>query len=216
MTDLGFRLANRRASPSSPRSLSRRAIHRPTPIEVGRTHHQGFHGQWFQPQSWAAPATTLANWHFDLRSGLWKRIHMSRAARLPSLLAVAALRLRDAPPKAESRARPSLWPSRVVRCSSGTMIVMPDRSSKRPRDPNALAKQLVDEATGDAPKFDPDAGKDPAAVALGRKGGLKGGRVRAERMTPEQRSEAARKAAQARWSNSRAGSDLSLGDPPSD
>jgi hypothetical protein len=77
---------------------------------------------------------------------------------------------------------------------------MPDRSSKRSRDVNELAKQLVDEATGDAPKFDPDAGKDPAAVALGRKGGLKGGKARAESMTPEQRSEAAKKAAAARWS----------------
>jgi hypothetical protein len=78
---------------------------------------------------------------------------------------------------------------------------MPDRSRKRPTDPNELAKQLVDEATGDAPKFDPDEGKDPAAVALGRKGGLKGGKARAEKMTPEQRAESARKAAQARWRN---------------
>ena len=77
---------------------------------------------------------------------------------------------------------------------------MPDRSSKRPPDPNALAKQLVDEATGAEPKYDPDAGKDPAAVALGRKGGLKGGKARAAKMTPAQRSEAARKAAAARWS----------------
>jgi hypothetical protein len=76
---------------------------------------------------------------------------------------------------------------------------MPDRSSKRPRDPNELAKQLVDEATGEAPPFDPDAGKDPAAVELGRRGGLKGGKARAAKMTPEQRSEAARKAAAARW-----------------
>jgi hypothetical protein len=76
---------------------------------------------------------------------------------------------------------------------------MPDRSSKRPRDPNALAKRLVDEATGAAPKFDPDAGKDPAAVALGRKGGLKGGKARAAKMTPEERTESARKAAAARW-----------------
>lgn len=76
---------------------------------------------------------------------------------------------------------------------------MPDRSSKRPRDVNELAKQLVDEAVGDAPPFDPDAGKDPAAVALGRKGGLKGGKARAAKMTPEQRSEAAKKAAAARW-----------------
>ena len=75
---------------------------------------------------------------------------------------------------------------------------MPDRS-RRPRDVNALARQLVNEATGEAPPFDPDAGKDPAAVALGRRGGLKGGKARAERMTPEERSESARKAAEARW-----------------
>jgi hypothetical protein len=71
---------------------------------------------------------------------------------------------------------------------------MPKRSSKKPRDVNALAAQIVREATAD-----PDEGKDPAAVSLGRRGGLKGGKVRAIRMTPEQRSEAAKKAAQARW-----------------
>lgn len=76
---------------------------------------------------------------------------------------------------------------------------MPDRSRKRPRDPNELAKQLVDEATGVEPKYDPDEGKDPAAVALGRKGGLKGGKERAARMTPAERVEAAKKAAAARW-----------------
>jgi hypothetical protein len=76
---------------------------------------------------------------------------------------------------------------------------MPERSRKRPTDPNELGKQIVDEATGEAPPFDPDEGKDPAAVALGRKGGLKGGKARAASMTPEQRSEAARKAAAARW-----------------
>lgn len=77
---------------------------------------------------------------------------------------------------------------------------MPDRSRKRPRDVNEIARQIVDEATGEAPKLGPDEGKDPAAVALGRKGGLKGGKARAAKMTPEQRSEAARKAARARWS----------------
>jgi len=77
---------------------------------------------------------------------------------------------------------------------------MPDRSSKRPRDLNKLARQLVDEATGEAPLFDPDADKDPAAVALGRKGGLKGGKARAAKMTPEERVAAAKKAALARWS----------------
>lgn len=76
---------------------------------------------------------------------------------------------------------------------------MPNRS-RRPRDVNALARQLVDEATGEAPPFDPNAGKDPAAVALGRRGGLKGGKARAEKMTPAERRESARKAALARWS----------------
>ena len=77
---------------------------------------------------------------------------------------------------------------------------MPDRSRKRPRDVNELARQIVAEATGEAPPPpDPDAGKDPAAVALGRRGGLKGGRARAESLTPEQRREAAKKAAAARW-----------------
>lgn len=75
---------------------------------------------------------------------------------------------------------------------------MPDRS-RRPRDVNELARKLVDEATGDAAKYDPNEGKDPAAVALGRKGGLKGGKARAAKMTAEERSEAAKKAAAARW-----------------
>jgi hypothetical protein len=78
---------------------------------------------------------------------------------------------------------------------------MPERSRKRPRDPNELAKRLVDEATGEAEKYDPYEGKDPAAVELGRRGGLKGGKSRAAKLTAEERSAAARKAAQARWSN---------------
>ena len=81
---------------------------------------------------------------------------------------------------------------------------MPDRSSKRPRDLNQLAQRLVQEATGEAPpepSEPPEPEKDAAAVALGRRGGLKGGKARAEGMTAEQRSEAARKAAQARWTN---------------
>jgi hypothetical protein len=76
---------------------------------------------------------------------------------------------------------------------------VPDRSRKRPRDANELAAQIVGEATGEIEPADPDEGKDPAAVALGRKGGLKGGKARAEKMTPEERREAARKAAEARW-----------------
>lgn len=49
---------------------------------------------------------------------------------------------------------------------------------------------------------EPTDGKDPAAVALGRKGGLKGGKARAAKLTPEQRSEIAKKAAAARWKQS--------------
>lgn len=77
---------------------------------------------------------------------------------------------------------------------------MPDRSRKRPRDLNELARQIVDEATGGSPVADADEGKDPAAVALGRRGGLKGGKARAARMSSEERADAARKAALARWS----------------
>ena len=76
---------------------------------------------------------------------------------------------------------------------------MPERSGKRPRDPNQLAKLVVDLATGEAEEPDPYAGKDPAAVELGRRGGKKGGKARAAKMTAEERSEAARKAAKARW-----------------
>lgn len=75
---------------------------------------------------------------------------------------------------------------------------MPKRSSK-PADLNKLAASIVDEATSEELPEE-DEGKDPAAVALGRKGGKKGGKARASNMTPEQRSEAARKAARARWS----------------
>ncbi len=76
---------------------------------------------------------------------------------------------------------------------------MPKRSSK-PRDVNAMAAAIVDQATSDEPAPDPDEGKNPAAVALGRLGGKKGGKARAARLSAEQRSEIARKAAEARWS----------------
>ncbi|HST32710.1 MAG TPA: hypothetical protein VLJ80_04215 [Solirubrobacteraceae bacterium] len=76
---------------------------------------------------------------------------------------------------------------------------MPDRSRKRPRDANQLAKLVTDIATGEAEDDAPDEGKNPAAVELGRKGGLKGGKARAESMTAEQRHQAAKRAANARW-----------------
>jgi len=75
---------------------------------------------------------------------------------------------------------------------------MPKRSSK-PRDLNAMAAAVVAQSTSDEPEPDPYEGKDPAAVELGRKGGKKGGKARAEKLTAEQRAEIARKAAQARW-----------------
>lgn len=79
---------------------------------------------------------------------------------------------------------------------------MPKRSSnKRPRDINALAAQIVSQATdAGIPKKETDTPiKNPYAVELGRLGGLKGGKARAERLTLEQRSEIAKKAARARW-----------------
>lgn len=82
------------------------------------------------------------------------------------------------------------------------MEVMPDRSRKRPTDLNKLAASIVDDATDeDRDEREPeDDGKDPAAVSLGRKGGLKGGKARAAKLTAKERSEIARKAAAARWS----------------
>jgi len=82
---------------------------------------------------------------------------------------------------------------------------MPNRSRKRqPRmpDPNLFAIGILEAATGEVivPKPDPvPDGKDPAAVALGRKGGLKGGPARAQSMTKKQRIASAKKAAAARW-----------------
>lgn len=67
-------------------------------------------------------------------------------------------------------------------------------SPKRPRDPNQLAKLIVDVATGeteDAPQ--------PAANEAQRKGGRAGGKARAAALTPAQRSAVAKKAAKARW-----------------
>ena len=80
---------------------------------------------------------------------------------------------------------------------------MPSRSSKppkRPRDMNQLAKAIVDITVGEAPPdVDPDEGKNPAAVALGRLGGAKGGKARAASLSAARRKAIAKKAAQARW-----------------
>jgi hypothetical protein len=78
---------------------------------------------------------------------------------------------------------------------------MRTRSSKRPRDANQLAKLVVDIATGQAVNelAPSDSEKNPAAVALGRLGGRKGGRARAEKLSAEQRRQIAQDAARARW-----------------
>jgi hypothetical protein len=79
---------------------------------------------------------------------------------------------------------------------------VPKRSSTD-RDFAVTAFQVVEKAIGEhmdgTPLEDPDAGKNKAAVALGRLGGTKGGRARAEKLSPEQRKEIAVKAAAARW-----------------
>jgi hypothetical protein len=74
------------------------------------------------------------------------------------------------------------------------------KRSRMPRDFNQLAKMVGDIATGQAPvEPDANAGKNPAAVALGKLGGVKGGKARAANMTKKQRSESAKKAANVRW-----------------
>jgi len=79
---------------------------------------------------------------------------------------------------------------------------MPDRSRKRPRDPNQLAKFIVDAATGageDSSNTATEQGKNPAAVALGRLGGLKGGKARSEALSAQKRRQIAKNAAKIRW-----------------
>ncbi len=76
---------------------------------------------------------------------------------------------------------------------------MPDRSRKRPSDLNALAASIVEDATDEDRPLPVADARDPAAVALGRRGGLKGGTARARKLSPEERSEIARVAAHARW-----------------
>lgn len=78
---------------------------------------------------------------------------------------------------------------------------MHDRTSKPERpDSNEAAAAVVGDAVDEPATLAPEQpAKNPAAVELGRRGGLKGGQARAEKLTPEQRREIARKAAAARW-----------------
>jgi hypothetical protein len=74
---------------------------------------------------------------------------------------------------------------------------MQKRSSNKKQDINQLASSILEQTIKESEK---DAGKNPNAVALGRLGGLKGGKARASKLTPEQRKEIAKKAAAKRWS----------------
>jgi len=79
---------------------------------------------------------------------------------------------------------------------------MPSRSSKD-HDFATNARRVVEQAIGEqldgSPLPDPNEGKNPAAVALGRLGGMKGGKARAEALSPAKRKAIAKKAAKARW-----------------
>ncbi len=80
---------------------------------------------------------------------------------------------------------------------------MPDRSRKRqnPSDVNQIAARIIDAVAGELPAE--DSGKNPAAVALGKLGGLKGGKARAAKLSGRRRKSIAKKAAEARWSKKR-------------
>ncbi|MDO8677397.1 MAG: hypothetical protein Q7R30_02380 [Acidobacteriota bacterium] len=72
---------------------------------------------------------------------------------------------------------------------------MPKRSRKPSVDPNVAAFNVLERIR----ELDAEPKKNPAAVALGRLGGLKGGKARAAQMTKKERSVSAKKAAEARW-----------------
>lgn len=77
---------------------------------------------------------------------------------------------------------------------------MPERSRKKSTDLNRLAKSIVDEATMEEIQAKAVAeGKNPAAVILGRLGGLKGGKARAAKLSAQERKDIAKKAAKVRW-----------------
>lgn len=85
-----------------------------------------------------------------------------------------------------------------------------DEKGKLRPDVNETAHRIMREATGQAPKTKPpgeraDEEKDPEAVKRGAKGGKKGGPARTKKVSAERRSEAARKAARARWKKNHTG-----------
>jgi len=82
---------------------------------------------------------------------------------------------------------------------------MPKRSSimGHPQGENQLAKSIVDELTIEQDELEAKPVKNLAAVALGRLGGLKGGKARAEKLSAKKRKAIAKKAAEARWSKAK-------------
>jgi hypothetical protein len=76
---------------------------------------------------------------------------------------------------------------------------MPKRSSKTKLDVNEIAANILRAATGEPDDLTLKGKKNPAAVALGRLGGLKGGKARAASLSKAKRSQIAKKAATARW-----------------
>lgn len=78
-----------------------------------------------------------------------------------------------------------------------------DKPTKLRPDANEIAFRVLQEAIGEKPKTIPGQGpKNPDAVVRGAKGGKKGGKARAKALTPDQRSESAKRAAEGRWSPS--------------
>jgi hypothetical protein len=77
---------------------------------------------------------------------------------------------------------------------------MNKKSIKQSSDINIIASRIVAKVTGEPPEDKPIKEKNPAAVALGRMGGLKGGKARAEKLSAKKRKEIAKKAAKVRWS----------------
>ena len=81
---------------------------------------------------------------------------------------------------------------------------MPSQASKRLRDTNQLAWQVVAEATGQLPRIEPLPDmRNPAAVALSKLGASKGGLARAAALSPAKRKSIAKKAVAARWAKKR-------------
>ena len=83
---------------------------------------------------------------------------------------------------------------------------MPKRKAKE-HDFTVVARRVVEKAIGEhldgTPLEDPDAGKNPHAVEIGKIGGQKGGKARAAKLSPKRRKEIARRAAEKRWEKNR-------------